>query len=333
MYIFIDEAGGFQPPSQSNPVSCVAALIIPESFVKTLLRKFRALTRPWWSDGREAKGSELAEAQIAQVVGTIRRFDVLLLAVAIDMSLHSEAGIRRHRDGQVQKILASISDQMVPSARARVQSLATRMGALSNQLYVQSVLLTLLVDTIIRSGTLYYVQRLPRTLAKFSWRVDAKDVAITNYESLWRDIVGPFLQTESLSTPLAMLKGADYSSFQRYLGEFPMPPEHLRAHVSVPHEPFGYMDINAILADLKFRSSKHVTGIQAVDMLASAVRRACNGTLQAKGWKGLGRLMPRPERGSQSIRFVALEDFDDRALSYSDVIHSWDRETKRMIIV
>jgi hypothetical protein len=129
-----------------------------------------------------------------------------------------------------------------------------------------------------------------------------------------------------------MLKEADYSSFRRFLGEFQMPPEHLRAHVSLPDEPFGYMDTDAILADLKFCPSHRVTGIQAVDMLASAVRRACNGTLQAKGWKGLGRLMPRPQRGAQSIRFVALEDFDDQDLSYASVIRSWDRETKRMII-
>jgi hypothetical protein len=270
---------------------------------------------------------------MAQVIRTIGRFDVLFVAVAIDMGLHTDVGIRNHREGQVQKILDAISDRMVPSVRARTEALAMRMRALSNQLYVQSVLMTLLINAVIMYGTLYYVQRLPRTLGKFCWRLDAKDVAITHYEKLWRDIVGPALQTQSLSAPLPLLKGADYSSFQPFLGALPLPPEHLRPHVASPDQAFGYMDFEAVLADLKFCSSKRLTGIQAVDMLASAVRRACNGDLRPQGWRGLGRLMPRAQRGTNAVQFLALEDFDGQDLPYTSIVKEWDRETKRTIIV
>ena len=257
---------------------------------------------------------------------------MLFLAVAIDMGLHSEAGITAHRESQAQKVLKTISDRMDLSVRYRMERLAAGVRALPNQLYVQSVLLTKLVDAVIRCGSLYYAQRLPKTLSKFSWRLDAKDVVATKYETLWQEIVGPSLQTESLSKPLAQLDGADYSAFERFLGELPLPPEHLRPHVGSPNEAFAYMDIDAMLADLKFCNSERFAGVQAVDMLASAVRRACNGTIQPKGWKGIGRLMPRPERGTHAVRFLELEDSEPRDVSYAKYVREWDRETKRMIV-
>src|SRR6266545_1972437 len=93
MYVFIDEAGGFQVPTRPNQVSCVAALVIPETFARTLFRKVRR-DLGWWRVGdREVKGSQLDERRMAELVRVVRRFDVLLIGVAIDMGLHTEAGL------------------------------------------------------------------------------------------------------------------------------------------------------------------------------------------------------------------------------------------------
>lgn len=332
MYIFVDEAGAFQPPSRPNQVSCVAALVVPESFLRTLFRRFRRLVGPWKAAaGGEAKGSRLSEEQMASVIGTIRRFDVLLVSVAIDMGLHSDVGVTRHKEEQVHKIRISISEKIRPHTRDRLEHLASRIQFLPNQLYVQSVLLTKLVEGVLKASTLYYSQRIPRTLGAFSWRLDAKDLTVTNYEKLWVDVVGPFLQTQSLIAPLPKLVGADYSALQRFLGETSVSPEHLRARVTQPSQPFRYVDIDALMRDLKFARSHTSTGIQAVDMLAAAIRRACNGTLGEKGWKGLGRLMPTPERGAECVRFVALEDIQEPDVPYARTLHAWRRETRRMV--
>jgi hypothetical protein len=332
MYIFIDEAGGFQQPSKTHAVSCVTALIVPEGCFRTFARKFRTLVRPWRSGAREVKGSQLSEQQMAAVVTLVRRFDVLLLSIAIDMGLHSAAGISAHREAQVAAIRRAITNDMVPTVRSRTDRLAHGVSELSNQLYVQSVLLTKLADAVMRYATLYYVQRLPKTLGRFCWRLDAKDLAITSYEKLWQEIVGPFLQTSGVSQPMHQLKGADYSAFQPFLGVEALPPDHLRPHVRAPNDPFPYVNIDAFLEDLRFCGSHTLTGLQAVDFLASAVRRACNGHLERSGWKGIGRLMPTPERNAHAVRFVALEAFEDRDVPYAAVVREWDRETKRMIL-
>jgi hypothetical protein len=262
----------------------------------------------------------------------VRRFDVLFIPVAIDMGLHSVAGISAARDEQVRKIRSAISENMAQAVRNRLELLAQGVAGLPNQLYVQSVALTKLIDAVLRYGTLYYAQRLPKSLGNFVWRLDAKDVTVTAYEKLWREIVGPFLQTESLRRPLLQLEGADYSAFARYEGVAAEPPAHLRPHVPSRNESFAYVDIQSFLGNLAFCRSDRSTGVQAVDLLASAVCRACNGHLQVRGWKGLGRLMPTPPRGDNSVHFIALEDVAEAEVPYADVVHALNRETKSIIV-
>jgi hypothetical protein len=102
--------------------------------------------------------------------------------------------------------------------------------------------------------------------------------------------------------------------------------------VRKPNEPFGYADIEAILSDLRFCQSDRSTGVQAVDVLVSTISRACNGHLQRGGWKGIGRLMPRPERGRNAVHLIALEDFPAADEPYADFVHEVDSETKRMVV-
>jgi hypothetical protein len=332
MYVFIDEAGAFRQTPRPNHVSCVGALLVPESLVRPLFRRLRRLIRPWRVGGKELKGSQLNEAQVAAVLAALRRFDVLFMVVAIDMGRHSDLGIKSSKHEQVTKIRAAISDKMDLSVRARFERLANGIENLSDQLYVQSVALTKVVDAVIRHGTLYYVQRIPKTLGRFAWRLDAKDLTVTTYEKVWREVVGPYLQTGSLRQPLLNLNGADYSAFDRFQGELVRPPDHLRPHVTNPDEPFGYADIDAILSDLTFCQSHRSTGVQAVDMLVSTISRACNGHLQPAGWKGIGRLMPRPERGRTAVDLIALEDFPGADEPYADFVHAVDGETKRMVV-
>jgi hypothetical protein len=332
MYVFIDEAGGFQVPARSNQVSCVAALVIPESFAKTLFRKVRRGLDWWRVGGREVKGSQLDERKMAELIRIVRRFDVLLISVAIDMGLHTDVGISRHLHDQVRTIRAGMTGMTNTRQREWMDRLASRMEALPNQLYVQSVLLTTVIQAVMETATLYYAQRIPKALGAFVWRVDAKDLTLTDYERLWSDVVGPFLQTRSLSSPLLQMRGADYSFFEKFCGETAQPPPHLKGRVATSDEPFQYFEMNHVLADLRFCRSHVLTGLQVVDMLVAGIRRACNGTLQSAGWKELGRLMPRPQKGAEIVRLLALEDLPDRPVPYATVLHTWEADGRRVVV-
>ena len=99
---------------------------------------------------------------------------------------------------------------------------------MANQLYVQSVLLTALIETILQTATLYYAQRKPHELGHFRWVVDAKGGVITPYEGLWSKMVMPFLQAKSLREPFIQLRQADYGAFAKFCAVKAEPPRHLR---------------------------------------------------------------------------------------------------------
>jgi hypothetical protein len=177
MYVFIDEAGTFRVPTTTREVSCVSALVVPEPCAATLFRKFRKLVAPWKGRAREIKGSDLDERQVAAVVKLLRRFDVLVFAACVDTGVNTTAMVEAHKHGQA-AFLRAITPKMSPELTAHVRSLADRTRSLSNQLYVQWLLLQEIVAEALRWSTLYYVQRIPKTLGAFKWRTDAKDRSI-----------------------------------------------------------------------------------------------------------------------------------------------------------
>lgn len=68
MFVFIDESGPFVIPAQSaTALSCVGALIVPDSSCAGLKQRLGLLGRQWGFVG-EIKGSKLNESQAFDVI-------------------------------------------------------------------------------------------------------------------------------------------------------------------------------------------------------------------------------------------------------------------------
>lgn len=335
MFIFLDEAGTFQipPATRKNLVSCVAAVVIPESLARTLFKRFRATVRPWKQDAAEIKGSKLYETQAAAVIKALSRFDIIAVVSCIDMGLHSTADIEQHKQGQARAIRESEEEWMATAQRHYLHELSARVQSLSNQLYVQSVVLSELASTLLTTATAYYAQRIPSTLSAFKWRLDAKGTSLTNYERLWLDIVLPLLQTKLLRSPMVMLKGANYRWFEPFF-DYDAPADHPVVRLSLPSQrPF--IDIKKVVTgDLRFANSESYTGLQIADIVATTIRRACNDKLQQAGWGELGKLIPKPPSAAHSLQFLSLRGADQEKIQapYGDVVRRYDRDAKPMFV-
>jgi len=208
---------------------------------------------------------------------------------------------------------------------------------LSNQLYVQAFCAIELLYKVIQKATLYYAQRRPEELAEFYWTIDAKDQKITPYEELWSKIITPMLQSKSLEEPFIQLDGADYSYFSKYFGVKPEPPEHLKTVVS-GKKPFNYVEIKEIYhSNLRFEQLHKNYGLQIIDILTNAIRRAMNGNLQISGWSQIGKLMVQSERGSQAIQllnFSGKKPIDYKGVNppYWNVLPIIERTCKPILI-
>ncbi len=337
MYIYIDESGIFANPSGKDmAVSGVTALLIPEPFQKYIFKGFKHLKRSWGLVREEPKGSRLDERQVAQVVTVLGRYDVVVKGCFIDMGLHTSSHIATHKQGQADAMTENITPQFHPNLVRQLEELKERVQRLPDQLYVQSCVLTSLVESVIRISNLYYCQRVPSTLASFKWVIDAKGDRVTEYEDLWSFIVMPFLESKSLTEPMVSLKSGDYSWFNRKFDmTMPTPPEHLKPHIpdDKPTEPFHCFDVKKIMTEnLSFASSENEPGLQLADILVNATRRALHGDLQFEGWHELGKVMVENREHKNTLQMIALHgDPLPSRLPYGYVFRHLDKQAKPML--
>ena len=76
---------------------------------------------------------------MAEFLSMTKRFDVLLLSFAIDMGLHTDAGISAHRKTQAPKVLANLPASFQATRQPDFEKVASTMLAIFIQLYVQAV--------------------------------------------------------------------------------------------------------------------------------------------------------------------------------------------------
>ena len=337
--VFLDESGTFAcPKSRSGPsLGCVAALAVSERDLPAIEKGFQNFASRWPPGGAEPKGSRLSERQIDRVLTHLGNHDVVLTFVAIDMAHHTEAEIEAHKNDQARRIRTSADGpEFKESMRESVRDLAARVDATSNQLYVESVLLTQAVDRVLQIGKTTFAQIQPEALGSFSWRVDAKDQNPTRYERMWADVVKPMLQSQSMREGLISVEEFDYSHMAPF--ENPVasgPPAHL-AEAWNPQWPlqksdqFHSINLNKVMADLRFENSASVPGLQLVDIAASAFRRALSGRLAERGWRRLGPLIVRDFPG-RAVHYIALKEGSVPHVSdlpYAPVAHRLEREAR-----
>jgi len=337
MYIYIDESGIFSNPSgKKKAVSCVAALVIPEQYRKYIYKRFKHLKASWGIGSGEPKGGKLDEKQIAYVISILNDYDVIVTACGIDIGVHTNDQISAHKEMQAANTTRHLTPEHHPNLIRQVEELRERYLQLPNQLYTQSVLLTVLVISVMRIATLYYCQRDPLTLSHFRWVIDAKGDSLTNYEDLWSTVTMRFCESESLSRPMAFLEGGDYYWFdRRFSVDMAGPPKHLQPFRDKErqNEPFHAFDAKKVLSEHRsFETSKQNLGLQLVDIVVNAIRRALHGNLQIEGWGNLGRLMVSAEKGKNAMQMVALHNETiPKPMPYARIIKHFDALSKPMI--
>jgi hypothetical protein len=303
---FIDEGGTFVPWTGWG---VVCSLAIPHKEIGPARREIDRLTRGWPRKDGELKGGLLQPSHLDQLVEMLFRRDAVLTACAMDISREDQDGIDRHKARQCEGITKYLAPSHHPNFVSQVWDLRRTLEKMPRQLYLQCVLLTELVSAASEEMTLYFAQRRPRELAQFEWTIDAKDPRrITTYERWWRDTLAPLLESRSRRKPLIMVNDPsfDYRLFQR---SFSM--RQSMWYPDRPREVVDGHDIKKMITErMAFVDSRSETLIQAVDVLASFLRRLLAGEIASDGIaRTLGRLQifRKHENGQlQSLHVMAV---------------------------
>jgi hypothetical protein len=253
----------------------------------------------------------MPEAAYVEFLERLADLDGICFAVATDSAVNTIEAVAHHRTRQEELIRCNVDRMHHQEGRDSISELADRIAQLPDQLYVQLICQIELIDQVLKSATLYYVQRTPATLANFRWRIDQKNATVTEYESLYMVVLSPFMQSRSISDPMIMLEGADYSHFERFRCAAGEVPTYLRDEygLDVAGPDGSATNIGQILReDVNFFDSRDEDGIQVADLLASGLRRCLRGQFDDNDLVAakLGRLMLQERDRAPPIRMVSL---------------------------
>ena len=327
---YIDESGTFVPIDEGlTSVSVVGALVVPSVSRVKLFNKYQKLrsSLPKNSKG-EVKGSKLDEDQVDKVIDLLKKNDCIFEGSLIDMRRESYESIISQRDKQAAKITEHLTDEFDPEAIARIWELRRILEASPPQLYVQSTISSQVICQLICLLPTYFVQRWPNDLDEFHWIIDGKGAAnVTPHEEWWEQTICPLLQSRSVAEPIITVQGLDYRIFEK---AFLKPtPEYLKG--------FGFkdetgIDLGALLRDHFRFSSKAELGLELVDIVTNAFRRAFNGNLKAAGYARLPELMIHRKGGPVVMKTFGAEVPCNKNIPYFNLLSgSFSRGGRSML--
>ncbi len=310
MNIFVDESGTFVSTTEKNSWNCVAAYVSPEvdtrktrEALQTLKNTANTLSR------QEVKLKNVTEDSYIKFLEKLNKLNGTLFSVATDSSLNSVSAIKIHQQTQVDNILKNKPRMKYKGGRVGIQLLADQLSSLSPQLYAQLHCQVSLIHDFVQRGILYHVQRHPKSLGKFRWRIDQKNSSKPTFEEAFEKITPALLQTISFRDPMIMLKGADYSAFSTYEYAKGEGPTYLKEEYGIDLGDDPGLNLGKLIRDdIKFEDSKHNLGIQMVDLLASGIRRCLRNDFNQNNIiaRHLGSLMVAQKHNEPPIHLVGF---------------------------
>lgn len=287
MNIYIDESGNFSEAAHyKSPISCIGALCVPRAQTPSMERGFHRLKQKLGLKETEVKGSRLDPEQIFEFLVLLSKRDAIFFGSAFDIHANEGSHTTKFKEVQAQKLLDAISPQHNKLLIAELEEAASQMKVMANQLFVQGFILVELLIQVLQWAPNYYSLRSPKELAEFNWTMDSKGEGKIPpaAEALWKKLLVPMAMTTDKE--LSLLDVGDFSHFGTFMvGSKINWGEVLRRN-------FAHAD-----------SRDHI-GLQLVDVVTNALRRALNGHLPDATCRQLGRIIVR--RPTQCIQIVKL---------------------------
>ena len=317
MHIFLDESGTFAfPPKGEFSPSVLGALIVPDCTIDRLFQKYERVRNRLPKENGEVKGRQLNEEQVNEVVTWVRRNQCVYEPIVIEMGRESQADIAERQLQMAAALTENLTDGHHTTLKAQLNKLSAQLEAMAQPLFVQAALTFELLARIIHEQPAYWMQRQPKEILNFHWMMDGKAIqGVTPAEEWWDITKAGFLQSKLARKPMMAIEGYDLTAFDKKF-EMRM-PQYLKDTL-FPDRETGF-DLKLLLEEHFTFSAAPEYGLELVDIVTNATRRALKGNLGKRGWHQIPELMI--SRHGQCLSLTSLSKAADASnLPYRDVI-------------
>jgi len=334
MHIFIDESGPFGGIGQFPSVSLIGAIVVPDARLAALEKAYKRLRPNLPKDEKgEVKGRLLNEQQVDNTVSLLLADSALFEAAAIDLGTHNEERLKTFQAQQADKMTANLKEEHKEELKVQVRDYRKTFEAFKLPLMVQAILTFEFVWDILEYAAMYYATRRPAELGKFNWVIDAKGnmEQPNQWENWWSKFIFPVLQTHSFARPFRQLPAGigDYSHLRRFETKADPFIRQMSGWKEGDPEP---LDLGLVMKESFKFSSDADPGLELVDIITNATRRALRGNLKQKGWGRIPQLMIH--RGKRE--YISLFSFQDdpepeRIFPYAEILDAFRHDGRLLL--
>lgn len=335
MHIYIDESGVFKAASNAGAWCAVVAFVVPEANlgkVRSILTPFKLACKKSYSE--EIKLGEMSEDIYFKILSALGRLDCTVYCVSTDMSLLTEHQISTHQREQANRIVTHIEKMKFEEGRRSLRTLSDEIASLSPQLYMQLVCQVMLVKEVIDRGILYHVQRDPKCLRQFRWRIDQKNTTKSSFEVAFEKIAPSLLQSMSMQEPSIACVDFDYSAMDDFIYNETNAPTYLKDTYGIDVDACSGLNVGKVFrSDLAFPDSKSETGLQIADLIASGIGRLLRGRFNepATAARLLGSLMVENIRGKYPLQLVSFVNERTVSDEIATIVKNLTKNVKPML--
>lgn len=270
MRIFIDESGSFS--STVSDVSVMVTLMYPESLdykVEKFFDKFyKTLKKEEKDQQGEVKGYALSDVSVEKVFQFIsKNKDIKITFDVFETEIHTPEIIEEFRKGQGAKFQESLDRYMQGPVKSeqmkkdllRLKKLAESKRKISDQDYLQIVLLIRQLEATLQKAIVYYANR------KYAYAFEDLNIIFDNKTSkkmlnYMNDVLPVMLRTKSSGKGLVEITGTLYKGHP------------LEKYLCTEDGQTGY-DLGKVFAkEIQYGNSKKYLGLQLADIVASNIR-------------------------------------------------------------
>ena len=273
MNIYVDESGSFVNAPRPGSWNVVVAYASPEGDKRKLrecLRRLKLASGHRFRD--EIKLGGIDESLYLQFLYSLGKLAGVVFCTATDAGWNNDYTVSEHQRQQVKLALSNIDRMRHRGGRDGVRLLASQLGELPSQLYVQLHCQIDLFFDVVSRVAIYFIQRRPNSLKRFRWRIDQKNSTKTDYEDAFEKLSPLIIQTRSLTRPVIFVNEFDYRPMKEFMFEDGEAPEYLKRDYGIRAD-VG-LDVGKIIrGDIEFVDSRESNGVQVADLVASGIRR------------------------------------------------------------
>jgi len=282
MHIFIDESGLFKPTNDAKQWSSIGAFVVPDTALEhlpnllNLVKKSHGLTEE--EEFKRPRPDENSESFL-NLFEELKKLNCSFHALVFTGSPGTVEAFEEYKKN-IHLAVNNYAKRVALDARS-LEFAISLIDKLSDQQLNQCMLQCYMIDELLRKIIPFYAMKSPKSLGKFVWKVDAKELKETNYDKafdmLYCGIVG-------LNKPLPIILNDKYD--YRYLFDsYEATPVDIGNHIketkinlgvdlSLHQDSLLAFDKSKLLRDnFSLVDSKQSIGLQISDLITSSLNR------------------------------------------------------------